>query len=102
MTKSTNLNKFWRWLVCDKQGNVVLAQRPNAPIIAWFVFMIMAAPAHGRLHWWLSLVSSGSLLFWAILELGWGDSRFRRLLGLVVLSMTLIALKHIVHMVVSY
>ena len=68
----------------DKKGRVVLFQIPNIPIIAWFLFLLLSKVLSGDLRLWAGLISTFSLLIWALLELGWGVSYFRRALGLVV------------------
>ena len=82
------LDKFIR----DRHGNVVLWQRPNLPLAVWAIARVAEWPAHGQLKHALDLVATAALLLWALLELVQGASYARRLLGLVVLSLTLFSL----------
>ena len=70
---------------------MVVFQKPNAPLITWFVAMILARVLpYGQLNFTASLVSFGALFTWAWLEMFQGVSNFRRLLGAVVMAFTLI------------
>lgn len=74
----------------DKNGKPVVWQTPNAPLIAWFIFLLLAKalPSHSQV--WASYLSTASLLIWSVLEVRWGASYFRRTLGALVLIMYLI------------
>lgn len=73
----------------DKNGHVVLWQRPNAPLIVWLVFTSFAAIlGSGPLHGVCSLVARVSITIWAILEILRGVSPFRRTLGGVIMLLT--------------
>ena len=56
--------------------------------MAWFILTIVAynATAH-KLRQTLTVFAGIALLYWATLELFWGDSPFRRVLGGVVLAL---------------
>ena len=78
----TALDRFVR---DPRSGRVVLAQWPNAPLIAWGVLTVGAAlaPSHAQqLHW----TAAGALVAWSGDELVRGASPARRALGLVVLA----------------
>lgn len=80
------INKIFK----DKQGQIVLYQRPNIWLIAWAVLDIVAIFAPGRRtsdYAWTA--GSVMLVIWALLEVFRGVNYFRRLLGLVVLLITL-------------
>lgn len=74
-----------RRFVSDRHGRVVVAQRPNAPLIAWAVFALSARLAHQRWEPLLDFLSGAALVTWAWLEIRQGDSPFRRVLGVLVL-----------------
>lgn len=80
-----------RSLFYDTKGNLVLFQRPNAPLITWvvlFVFNTIVSRTDvddSLLHRTTELVAFGALFTWAWLELFQGNSYIRRALGLVVL-----------------
>lgn len=78
-------NAFHRFF-SDRNGRTVIAQRPNAPLIAWAVAAAVAwVLPPGRAHDVVAFVASAFLFTWAWLELTDGDSPFRRVLGGVVL-----------------
>jgi hypothetical protein len=85
------MNKIKKFFV-NKEGKVTVVEMPNLPIILWFVFLVLSKILHSsNLGLWAGYISSAFLLIWAILEIGWGDSYFRRTLGIVVLSLLIIS-----------
>jgi hypothetical protein len=86
------MQNAWRSFVNGPDGKPVMWQRPNVPIILWFVFGVGAHFIHAS-AWptWLSVISALSLLIWALLEIIWGASYFRRTLGGVVLTYTILS-----------
>ena len=82
MEKQTLFDKFFR----DSDGNIVIAQAPNPPIILWGVASLLKLIfTSGLTNVGLDLIAFGSLFTWAWLELFQGVNYFRRMLGLVVL-----------------
>ena len=75
---------FWDRCIRDKNGHVVLWQRPNLPIIIWAVFTVLAHVLHGQPKHLSQVVAFAALLLWSLLELFQGANYFRRALGLVV------------------
>lgn len=70
----------------DSNGNIVIAQPPNLPIIVWGVASLLKLiSTNGSINLGLDLIAFGSLFTWAWLELFQGVNYFRRTLGLVVL-----------------
>ncbi|BBD64325.1 hypothetical protein NIES4072_20120 [Nostoc commune NIES-4072] len=82
MTQNTLVDKTFR----DNEGNIVVAQAPNLPLIIWIVtsLLTLVFPS-GKINTLLDLVAYGSLFTWAWLELFQGVNYFRRALGFVVL-----------------
>ena len=81
------MQNLWDKFVDGKDGKPVIAQRPNLPIILWAVFTLLAKFMHtSPWHGLFEVASSVSLAVWAILEIGWGASYFRRTLGALVLA----------------
>lgn len=76
--------------VCDEDGRIVLFQSPNAPILGWVVFTVLAKIVT-QSNWQnlFSALSFGFLFTWCWLEIISGQSPFRRFLGAVVLSVSL-------------
>ena len=80
--EKTLFDKIFR----DSNGNIVIAQPPNLPIIVWGVTSLLKLIfTSGSLNAGLDLIAFGSLFTWAWLELFQGVNYFRRMLGLVVL-----------------
>jgi hypothetical protein len=80
--ENTLLDKTFR----DDNGNIVIAQPPNLPLIVWIVtsLLTLVFPS-GTINTVLSFLANGSLFTWAWLELFEGVNYFRRALGLAVL-----------------
>ena len=70
----------------DKEGNIVLWQWPNMPLVGWAIFALL-----GRLTRWqpLTWIGTAFLFVWALLEIFRGVNYFRRGLGLIVLLLML-------------
>ena len=82
MEKETLFDKFFR----DSNGNIVIAQPPNPPLILWGMASLLKLIFTGGLtHVGLDLIAYGSLFTWAWLELFQGVNYFRRTIGLIVL-----------------
>jgi len=70
----------------DGEGNIVLAQPPNLPILVWgSASLLQLIVTSGKLHTGLVWIAFGALFTWAWLEVFQGVNYFRRALGLVVL-----------------
>ncbi len=79
---SNFFDKFFR----DANGEIVIGQMPNLPIIIWLLASLAKViyPT-GKINLSLDLVAASSLFIWSIGELAQGVNYFRRSLGLVVL-----------------
>ncbi|MBD6617861.1 hypothetical protein FNW02_19020 [Komarekiella sp. 'clone 1'] len=77
--ENTLVDKTFR----DSNGNIVLAQKPNLPLIVWIVtsLLTLVFPT-GTINIVLDVLANGSLFTWAWLELFQGVNYFRRALGL--------------------
>ena len=81
------------WMFRDRTtGHVVVAQVPNAPVLVWLGATLGGLVTSGTAHSVLSWVGTGALAFWAADELLRGVNPFRRILGLVVLTWTVVGL----------
>lgn len=70
----------------DNEGNIVIAQPPNLPLIVGVTSSLLTLIVpNGSLNISLGAVAFGSLFTWAWLELFDGVNYFRRVLGLLVL-----------------
>lgn len=81
------MQKSWQKFVNGKNGEPVMWQRPNLPLFIWaFCFIIGHSVADQALHQALSIAGTVSLTIWAIAEIGWGTSYFRRALGVAIFA----------------
>ncbi len=65
-------------------------QRPNIPLIGWFVFTATSLfVKSSALHSLFGYISFGFIFTWAWLEITTGTSYFRRALGAIILALTL-------------
>lgn len=70
----------------DSEGNIVIAQPPNLPLIIWIVASLLKLiVTTEKINLGLDLVAFGTLFTWAWEELFQGVNYFRRALGLIVL-----------------
>ncbi|GAC1461131.1 MAG: hypothetical protein NVS2B14_11670 [Chamaesiphon sp.] len=80
--EDTLFNRTFR----DSNGNLVLAQRPNLPLLVWIAAtLVNLIPTSDIIHTPLDAIAFGSLFTWAWQELFEGVNYFRRGLGLLVL-----------------
>jgi hypothetical protein len=73
----------------DKNGKPAIMQRPNVLIILWAGLSVLSKVTDGRISNGISILATILLVCWAYLEITAGDSMFRRLLGVVVLSFSM-------------
>lgn len=76
-----------RWFFVTKQGEVVFAQFPNAPLWAGLGADVVAYASKGQIHKVSNGISQAAFVVWAVMEIGWGVNPFRRMLGTVVLAL---------------
>jgi hypothetical protein len=80
-TKTTLFDQTFR----DSNGEIVIAQMPNLPLIVFLVATILSLIfTSGKINTVLDLLANGSLFTWAWMELFQGVNYFRRGLGLAV------------------
>ena len=73
----------------DKNGKLAIVQRPNILIILWAGLSVLSKVTDGQIRNGISTLATILLVGWAYLEITAGDSMFRRLLGVVVLSFSI-------------
>ena len=70
----------------DSNGEIVIAQPPNLPLIVWIAASVLKLLfTTGNIYTGLDLIAFGSLFTWAWEELFQGVNYFRRALGFCVL-----------------
>ena len=80
-TKTTLFDQTFR----DSNGEIVIAQMPNLPLIVFLVATILSLIfTSGKINTVLEILANGSLFTWAWMELFQGVNYFRRGLGLAV------------------
>ncbi|MGB3206496.1 MAG: hypothetical protein WBB28_16030 [Crinalium sp.] len=80
--ENTVVDKIFR----DADGNIVIAQPPNLPLIIWGVTSLLELIfTTGKVNIGLDALAFGSLFTWAWQELFEGVNYFRRALGFIVL-----------------
>lgn len=68
----------------DRNGNRVIAQRPNGPILLWlFLLPLRWFSLPGTVMTLVEFTSFGALFTWSWLELFRGVNTFRRILGIL-------------------
>lgn len=80
---NTLLDKIFR----DKDGNIVIAQKPNLPILVGLAATLLKLflPTSGNILTSLDLLAFGALFTWGWMEAFNGVNYFRRSLGLMML-----------------
>jgi hypothetical protein len=76
------------WLFRNRQtGEITIAQRPNVPIIVFFVAWALRRILEptGTLGTVLDVVVTGAIVYWALDEIIRGVNPWRRILGTVIL-----------------
>lgn len=85
-------NTFFDNFFRDSNGEIVIGQPPNIPLITWFAAsLLQLVNKTGQINLGLDILATGSLLVWAILELFQGVNYFRRSLGALVLVWLLVS-----------
>jgi hypothetical protein len=70
---------------------MVIFQKPNKPLIVALSAVLLTHLLHGNdwLHATLHAISTVAFVYWAYLEITFGVSLFRRLLGWLVMLLTI-------------
>lgn len=87
MSKPYSLKRFFQ----DKDGNIVVLQQPNAPLLLWAILRAVSVLIdQEQIRTGLEYLSTALLFTWAYMELTNGASPFRRSLGAVVIGFIII------------
>jgi hypothetical protein len=82
-----SLKHYADWWFKDltvRRGGYVIAEPINAPLLIFTVSIILTLITYrGFWHVTFALIAYGSLVYWGILEIKTGKSRFRKLLGIM-------------------
>lgn len=87
MKKLTKTKRLIDRLFHDKTGSYVIGQPPNIPVVLAVIALIgtYVAQNNSMLERFFELFAFGSVFLWTYLEIMYGESLFRRVLGVVVL-----------------
>ena len=83
------------WMFRSRQtGRIVVAQVPNAPLLAWLaaVVVLRVADPSGRVRTAVDAVGTLALAVWAVDEVARGVNPWRRVLGGAVLGALIVSL----------
>lgn len=91
LSSDTRTRSVLRWLFRDRQtGRIVVAQRPNIPLLIWIGATVDGWFVHGTAHEVLRGLGTIALVIWAGDEIARGVNPWRRILGSVVLAAVLV------------
>ncbi|AFY93546.1 hypothetical protein [Chamaesiphon minutus] len=86
--RDTWLDRFFR----DKNGNIVIIQPPNLPIMVWAISSFLQVIFKtGIIHTGLETISLIAIFIWSLAEIFQGVNYFRRSLGVFVLIVTIVS-----------
>lgn len=87
-----SISKHFRAFTSNKQGNIIIWQTPNFLLWLWIGLKLLSLVVHdGTFKTHLGPLSKAVLFAWAYLEITEGDSLFRRTLGAVVITLTVVS-----------
>jgi hypothetical protein len=75
----------------DRNGKFIIYQKPNLPLIAWFFCYALANLVNNNnLSLKLTELATLFIALWAYLELNYGVTLFRKIIGVIVFSIVVI------------
>ena len=80
-----NLHKASKWLLQDNTGKYVVGQSPNVLIYIMAVGFVGQLLSKGVVNTFFDLLFFGAAFAWGYLEIRYGESNFRRILGGVIM-----------------
>jgi len=87
--------RFLKYFFQDNTGKYAVAQPPNVPVyIIIITYLLLRVVPAGSMHGVLEAINSGAVFLWAYLEIVYGESLFRRILGVIVMTVFLIGKFH--------
>lgn len=77
---------------CDADGNMVVAQFPNAPLVLWLTLsLVRLFPFSSQIDSGLAALANACLFVWAYLEITDGVNYFRRALGATIMAFMVVS-----------
>jgi hypothetical protein len=84
----TWFDRFFR----DKNGNIVIVQPPNLPIMVWAIANVLQLIFRTEIiNTGLETISLIAIVIWSLAEIFQGVTNFRRVLGAIVLIATIVS-----------
>jgi hypothetical protein len=79
------------WFTDRRTGRIVIVQAPNLPLVVWGMAEVVSLSLRGHPAAGATAgdIARGALLVWALDEIGRGVNPYRRVLGAVVLAVTI-------------
>lgn len=89
-TRKTERSAVARFFTRSDTGELAVVQWPNLPLTTFLAATAVRALAHpeGTAGAVVAVVGAAAILVWSVLEIARGDSPFRRVLGALVLVVT--------------
>ena len=85
------LKELFLGIFKNSQGKVVITQKPNVPIMVWFIAAVLGYfIVGGTLGRVLDYIATVALICWVLLEVFYGVNVFRRILGSIVLLLIIL------------
>lgn len=75
------LKNLINYCIRDREGNIVLGQPANLPIIVGVIAAVATLVARGAIQAFIALIAFGALFTWAWLEIFDGTTPLRRIIG---------------------
>jgi len=88
------ISELTRNFFTNYKNQVVIVQKPNIPLIIWFILTVTASFIKGDVKTLAQLLAFGSLFTWAWLEVRYGSSPFRRTMGGLILVLSIVNAWH--------
>ena len=87
-----NISEFLKKVFQDNTGKYVVGQPPNIPIILIIIGILgqIVSPEGSLFAEFFALLAFGAVFLWSYLEVVYGESLFRRILGGIVLILLFI------------
>ena len=90
--KKLRVRSIYTALFKDKDGKIVIAQFPNAPLLLWLATILISQFVENQNTLTiLSIIGTIALAVWAILEIYSGVNLFRKILGTAVLAYIIVS-----------
>jgi hypothetical protein len=81
-----------KWVFSVLKGQTALVQVPNLPLVTFIMASVLTRIfVSGSANYLFRVVAFGSIFTWAWLEISTGINYFRRLLGLIVLGLSIMS-----------